>query len=217
MFRKSLNVFLAAGFLLTAATSFAATTITFDDISTSPPFYEGSLPNGYQGLDWSYFLVQSHLPGASPTGYDAGLVSGPNDAFGFAGFPASFSSPTPFTFTSGYFTGAFNDGLNITIQGFNGATLLDSETIIVSSTAPTLEVFNWTDLTEVTFNSFGGTHNPAYPSAGNTAGTQFVVDNLVINGSSLPEPGEYSMIVVGLVGLIVLRKRTESGRLNSTK
>ena len=33
-------------------------------------------------------------------------------------------------------------------------------TIVVSSTAPTLETFNWSGLTEVTFNSFGGTPIP---------------------------------------------------------
>jgi hypothetical protein len=129
-------------------------------------------------------------------------MSPPNEAYNEWGTPANFSSPTPFTFTSAYITGAWNSGLNITIQGFNGATMVDSETIVVSSTAPTLETFNWSGLTEVTFNSFGGTPNPTYDGFG----TQFALDNLTINAPT-PEPSGSLLVGVGLAALTLLRKR----------
>ena len=86
--------------------------------------------NGYQGFDWSNFwvLAGAFLP---LSGYSAGMVSAPNVAYNSFGDPASFSSTTDFTLTSGDFTGAWNDGLSITVQGFNGATLLDSVTFVV--------------------------------------------------------------------------------------
>ena len=169
--------------LLFAAVSLApngwAAVITFDDINTGGTLV--SIPNGYAGSNWSNF--DAHSGSDIPlSGYTAGLVSSPNDAFNSGGTPSSLSSITPFSFVSGYFTGAWNDGLNITIQGLNGANILDSMTIIVSSTAPTLETFNWTGLTQVTFNSFGGTPNPRYASTG--SGTHFVLDNLTINACS---------------------------------
>jgi hypothetical protein len=141
------------------------------------------------------------------SGYDAGMVSAPNLAYNSFGTPASFSSTTDFTLTSGDFTGAWNDGLSITVQGFSGATMVDSVTFVVSSTAPTRETFNWANLTEVTFSSFGGTRNPLYLGDG----TNFAPDNLVVNGADpVPEPASLMLLGTGLVATVTRFRRRRS-------
>lgn len=196
---KSPAVFSVAGLLLAAATGFAGT-ITFDDIVTAGQI---QISNGYQGFNWNNFFVIPPLSYSPNSGYAAGLVSSPNDAYNGYGTAATLSSATPFTLTSGYFTAAWNDGLNIIITGYNGATVVDSETIVISATAPTLETFDWSGLTEVLFVSLGGTPDPAYTSSG----FQFALDNLTINGSSsTPEPSGYLLVGVGLATLTLLRK-----------
>lgn len=188
-----LSRFLLAAHLLFATPVALANVITFDDIGIV------TLPNGYQNLNWDNFAT--HPGNYFGTGYAAGLISSPNDAFNQFGKPASFSSITPFTFVSGYFTAAWNDGLNITIEGLNGTNVLDLRTIVVSNTGPTLEIFNWTDVTQVEFNSFGGTPNPyVLPPA-----FHFVLDNLTID--AVPEPGMSLVVAIISLGVIQLRRK----------
>lgn len=178
-----------------------AEVITFDDIDTGGDLV--AISNGYAGLDWTNF--GAHSPTYVPhSGYASGIVSGSNDAFNMFGAQANFSSTTSFTFVSAYFTGAWNDGLNITIQGLNGSTVLDTATIIVNASAPTLATFNWAGLTEVTFKSFGGTANPADQTSG--AGTNFVMDNLTLT-SAVPEPATGVWVIAPLLGIVTLRRR----------
>src|SRR5580658_9890020 len=108
-----------------------ATVITFSDLDI------GSLtaiPNGYAGFNWSNFYLHTSETGS---GYGVGVLSYSGAAYNGLGNPASLSSATPFSFVSSDFTGAWNDGLNITIDGFDGERLLDSTTITVDSTSPT--------------------------------------------------------------------------------
>jgi hypothetical protein len=154
--------------------------ITFDDISL-PPIYNsyGSIPNGYQGLNWNNFYViySAALP---LSGYAAGMVSFPNAAFNSTGAPASLSSTTPFTFTSGYFTAAWNDGLTVQVQGLNSGTVLYTQSLVLSAATPMLVTFNWQGVTEVDFAASGGTLHAGYNGG---PGTQFVMDNLSIVAS----------------------------------
>lgn len=194
----SIRIAVMGGALLAASTCFAGV-ITFDDISV-PPGYDSYVPilNGYQSFDWNNFGA-FYGPGSPLSGYAAGVISSPNVAFNLAANPASFSSDTQFTFTSTYFTAAWNDGLNITIEGLDGATVVDSTTIVVSATVPTLATFGWDGLTEVDFTSFGGTQHSGYTGHG----TEFALDNLTINGT--PEPS--TVLLVGVSGLALLYSR----------
>jgi hypothetical protein len=198
-----LKTVVLGGALMAAPACFAGV-ITFDDIAVAPAPYV-LITNGYQSLDWSNFYA-AYAPGDPNSGYLAGMVSPPNVAFNGGGNPASFSSVTPFTLTSAYFTGAWNDGLNITIQGLNGATVVDSTTIVVSATSPTLYSFDWTGLTAVDFASSGGTPHPGYDGAG----TQFALDNLTIN--AVPEPSTALLTCIGLGGLIFFRAAAGSAQ-----
>src|SRR5260221_13569032 len=81
------------------------------------------------------------------------------------GAPAEIDSlGTNFNFLSAYLTGAWNNNLNIEVQGFSGTNLLYDTTVVASATSPTLFTFNYLDIDRLTFNSFGGQKNAGFPS-----------------------------------------------------
>jgi hypothetical protein len=158
--------------------------ITFDDLS---PSGNGDLiANGYEGFQWDNFYA---LNGASnnynPSGYMNGVVSPENVAYNGFGDPATLSATGPdvFTFNSVYLTAAWNDGLIIAIDGYQGSVLVYSQTVTVDTHGPTLFNFNYANIDRLTFSSSGGTPNPAYTIF---PGYQFVMDDLSIN--AVPEP-----------------------------
>jgi hypothetical protein len=53
---------------------------------------------------------------------------------------------------------------------------VDTVTFVVNASGPTLEVFNWADLTKVTFSATGGANH-----GDDGRGTEFVLDSLTIN------------------------------------
>lgn len=115
---------------------------------------------------------------------------------------------SPFTFNSAYFTAAWNDGLTIDVTGKLGGVTEDATSFVVNTSGPTLETFNWTDIDELDFSSFGGV-NHGY--TGN--GTQFAMDNMTINGpvTATPEPRLLLFLIVGLACIVGVQ------RLNTAK
>jgi len=174
----------------------SASTINFDDV------HQGTL-NGsnYHGLSWTNFGVKNG--GVPPgTGYDHGTVSAPNVAFNGNGDLASFGSATAFGLQDAYFAGAWNDGLTIHIVGTAGA-LTYTKDVVVNTGAPVDVVFNWANLTNVSFSSTGGT--PHYGLTG--TGTNFAMDNVTVTG--VPEPETYGMLLagLGLIGWMARRRK----------
>ena len=136
-------------------------------------------------------------------GYYYGMVSAPNVAFNDWGGPAEIDSPgTNFNFLSAYLTGAWNDNLNIEVQGFNGTNLLYDQTVVASATNPTLFAFNYLDIDSLTFNSFGGQKDPAFPPGG---GAQFAMDNMSFE--FVPEPSTVLLAALGALALYAFLKR----------
>src|SRR5450759_5191388 len=135
----------------------SAHVFTFDDLSASAT---GTwIPNGYAGLNWSNFAVvnaPAYTILVGPNGYQNGLVSGTNVAFNSGGTEA-ITSGGVFTFNSAYFTAAWNDGLTISLTGYNGGSLVDSTSFVVNTSGPTLETLNWSNVDQVVFDSSGGT------------------------------------------------------------
>jgi hypothetical protein len=168
-----------------------AGTLTFDDISCNGT----QVPSGYGGLNWNnmYCLNASTEP---PSGYQNGMVSSPNVAYNAFGNTAVVSD-TSFTLNSAYFTGAWNDGLNITVTGYDsGHVQIDTTTFVVNTSGPTFETFNWTGLAELDFSSFGGT-----PHGYNGQGTQFVLDNMTINQPvGAADPSSTLLLSINLLG-----------------
>ncbi|MFN0164988.1 MAG: lipase/acyltransferase domain-containing protein [Bryobacteraceae bacterium] len=176
---------LVACALLTGS-SVGATTIDFEDLLVEDGCCVFVSTFGqYRGLIWDNFII-SRVPdtgGVTRSGASIGLVSGRKLIFNNDGAPAGFSSDTPFTFVSAWLTAVWNDGLNITIQGFNRGSLVAETTVVVSATQRTLVTLNWSGLTAVRFTSFGGTPYPPYAPLGGP-GHHFALDDLNISGSA---------------------------------
>lgn len=195
-------VFCVLGCVFAVASS--AATITFDDIQLDASGY-AQIQNGYQGLNWSNFMVR---PG-TVAGYANGMVSAPNVAYNSNAGEASVSAVPGQTFnlTDGFFAGAWMNGLNIHVVG----TFSDSSTVTqdftVDETTSTDEFFNWSNLVNVSFTSSGGTP-PASITVLSGPAAHFSLDNLTI--AVVPEPSSMILMSAGLIGLVYARRRTAS-------
>jgi hypothetical protein len=165
--------------------SSSADVLTFEGLGNLTP-----IPNGYGGLNWSNFYTidaSANLPGS---GYEHGLVSGTVAAFNAFADPASVSAPAgTFNFHGAYLTGAWNDGLNIQVEGIVGGVPVFSQTVVVDTVRPWWFTFNYASVESVRFTTFGGT------DAGlGGSGTHLAMDEFKFNctgpdgdGDSVPD------------------------------
>jgi len=143
--------------------------ITFDDL----PYRLQPVPASYDNLTWSNFYYLNGVVGRT-SGYTAGMISTPKVAYNGNGAPASISAAGPFVLYSGYVTAAWDDNLQLEVQGFNGQTLTYDTTYTLSATNATLIELNYVGVTSVQFITSGGVHHRGY----NGAGSEFVLDNV---------------------------------------
>jgi hypothetical protein len=128
---------------------------TFDDITTDN---YGAVPNGYLGLNWSGFsLLNAPNYFTQDTGYVRGNTSPDYVVFAYGTGTVSGVDDDEFEFVSTTLTAAWNDNLNIDINGYRDGLLIYETTVIVSDDEPTVFTFNWDDVDEVTFSPYGGT------------------------------------------------------------
>ena len=132
-----------------------------------------------------------------PSGYQNfdGPNLGSNVAFngggrnGAAPPPVNFSRRTPFELDSFYLAAAWRDGLEVAVTGElcsppaspQTCVVVDSTTLTVNESGPTLETLNWNDVNKVVFQSVPGSGVPV----GFTQGYSFVLDNVSVG----PRPG----------------------------
>ncbi len=195
--------FLASFAGLCLADPASATLITFDDLPDTSLYHR--ILNPYDGFDWSshfWYLNGADYPSYYHSGYKHGVVSAPNVAFNGGGRSVNFSSGMPFELDSFYLAAAWRRGLKVTVTGELNGVVVDSTTLTVKRSGPTLETFNW-DVNKVIFHSFGGV--PV-----DFEGYQFVLDNLSVssvpessNGSfdAVPESSTWTLMLVGFAGL----------------
>jgi hypothetical protein len=211
---------LCVGFMALPAIA-QAQTINFDDLSTSPPSSTDPLcpvpmlTNGYHGFNWNNFFVvkgsQYHDPFLHldtycivPGGFRFGVVSPPNVAFNGYGDPASVSNANSFTFNSVYMTAAWNDGLDVLVQGYVGLYPFYSQLLVVNTSPAKQYVFNWTGVDKVSFTSSGGT-----PAGYLGSGEHIVFDDLTVSNVT-PEPQTLLLLATGLTGIgAVIRRRRQ--------
>lgn len=202
MSKRFITALFASALTLGAASAAQATVLTFDELggSTTP------IPNGYGGLGWSNM---NYLDAAgyqsTPNGYLYGMVSANNVAYNAYGNMA-VTSGSLFDFNGAYFTGAWNNGLNINLLGYNNSVLLYNQTIVVSSNAPTWFQLDYMGINELRFISYGGVW-----AGYSGSGYQFAMDNFTFNEPqqpvATPEPGTIALVGAGLVGLGYWRRR----------
>lgn len=153
--------------------------ITFDNLHTT----ETPIPNGYGGLNWTNFRVLNVFTYNLASGYKNAAVSPPNVAYNAFGDPASFSATHPFTLQSLYLTAAWNDGMNIQIDGLSGGVVTHTADVTVNTSGPAIFTLDWQSVDDVTLVASGGTHHAGYSGVG----TAFAMDNLQV--TSVPEAG----------------------------
>jgi hypothetical protein len=188
---------LACIYFAAAGTALAADpfTITFDDL---PAGSGSAVPAGYAGLQWNNFGCRDRRTFTSESGYLYGMVSAWNIVANLNGNPALIGAGS-FDLNSAYLTGAWNDGLQVRVEGFRGGSLAYDNTYTVVSTASTLISFNYLGVDSVRFSSFGGT-----PHGYRGSGTHFVMDNLTV---TVPEPSAVELVGLGVGALMIARPR----------
>ena len=210
-------VFLASLVGLSLADPASAKVITFDDLPND--FAPQRIPDPYDGFDWSahfFYLDGTDYP--YPSGYQTGVASAPNVAFnagGSNGQPppsVNFSRRAPFELDSFDLTAAWRDGLEVKVTGEQCSSAqtcvtVDSRTLTVSTSGPTLETFNW-DVNEVVFNSVKNSGVPV----GFDNQYQFVLDNVTFGPvpklstrfnafEAAPELPTWALMLLGFAGL----------------
>ena len=183
-----------------------AATITFDNVTNSQLDLIG---NQYEGFNWTNFgVIKDGFYNNS--GYNNGIVSGEYTGFNAWGQTATVSSNTLFDFNGAFLAAAWNNGLNIQVDGFRDGLNLFSKTVRVDTDAATWFDFNFLDIDRVSFTSFGGT------DAGlDAGGNQLVIDNFTFNdqptSQAVPEPGTIAALgLIGLGGLLTNKKLNAS-------
>ncbi len=191
-------------FLLGSSGAAWAEVLTFEDLT--PTYYYGTdIPGNYAGFQWANWYGAS-IPqyfqdfGVGGGAYPNAVVSGNWVAYDGAGNPAEISlSSGSFDLNSVYLTAAWNDGLQMEVQGFTGDKLTYDNIYTVNTAAPTLLTLDYSGVTAVDFIPSGGTPNPVYASGG--GGENFAIDDLNLS-IVVPEPSTFSL--VGLAGGFML-------------
>jgi hypothetical protein len=184
---------------LIASPAGAATTIGFEDLAGTGT----ALPASYAGLEWTNFFAVDAADGdLSPSGYLNAAVSGSKSIYNGFEAAATIAGMTGLRLESAFFTAAFNDGLEITAQAFDGSVLLYSTTFTVDTNGPTRRDFGWSGMTSVTFSATGGTDRFFDQS-----GTNFAIDDI----SVVPEPATWLTMTLGL-GAVALALRRRNAR-----
>ena len=143
-----------------AAIASAGQLLTFDDLHTS--CYD-PITNGYAGFNWTNVWVANSV--CLGNGYVNGTISSPNVAFNGYGLDASFNVVSgTFSLTSAYVTSV--NGSSITVEGYNGSTLVYNKAYPLNGAAPTFITFDYNNITEVYIT-----------------GGKFALDNITINGA----------------------------------
>ena len=180
-----------------------AATIGFDDLSN-----ESSIYDGYHGFNWDNLVVlnaNDFHNKYGDNGYTNGLVSGNNVAFNTNGMVGLVNGQS-FTFNGAYLTAAWNDNLNITVEGLLDGITKYTKTVVVNTDSPNWFNFDFQDINGLQFTSFGGT------DAGfNGSGTHFAMDNFTYNEPTqyVPEPITGLVLAAGMGGAALGRAKSK--------
>ena len=197
---RRFNLLLAASFLTLASAAGAQTVINFDNLS------DGSVvTTQYAGVEFSsstgftnYVTAQNQYNASKPNF----ICSGP------IGRGINCSSPTIVTFLSAV-TNVSLKGMGINDVGnmkvaqvdlYNGATFLGSQDILGNGQGfdPLfIDLMSWGTITRLELNNITDVAGIGWDDFAYTAG----------NMSAVPEPASVVLLVTGLAGIVVVRRR----------
>ncbi|MEH1858950.1 MAG: PEP-CTERM sorting domain-containing protein [Nostoc sp.] len=193
-----------------------ALVLTFDDLPAPEFDYGSPIPNGYGGLNWDNFnYLTTPNYSINPSGYIYGTVSSPNVAYNSFGNPATVSTVSlgsgQFDFNSAYLTTAWNNGLDILVEGFSGGITKYATTVTVDTTSPRLFNFDFLGIDSLKFTSSGGV-DVGYGGFG----TEIVLDNFTYNSETVPEPTTLlGLLTVASFGVALSHKQKQQQKVTS--
>lgn len=165
---------------LILAQSALATLITFDDITMEDLIKTAGQPIFHDGGGWGTenFLVS--LSGG------VGAVSKPASIYSVPVGAAIFGRYAAFDLNSAYLTGSGADDTKVQIIGSYRGQILYDNIFTLSSSAPTLCIFDYVGIETVYFRAPGSTgREDSY--------VRFSMDDIIVNetASAIPEPETY--------------------------
>jgi hypothetical protein len=126
------------------------TTLTFDDLVVDPGTGDAEIGDGYGGFDWNGAFVfdvpqfETIQPG---NGYRA--VS-PSNAVRDGG-SVMIERAEDFDFLSGWFSAAFKDDLNVTVDAYDDGNLVNSQDIVLDFGDAAKFTFNFASMDKIVF------------------------------------------------------------------
>lgn len=175
---KKILMLLSLGLIL--ARPVCATLITFDDITMQDLIRTAGQPVFRDGGGWGTenFLVS--LSGS------IGAVSQPVCIYSVPIGPSLFGRYAAFDFNSAYLTGSGTGDTQVQIIGSYRGQILYDNIFTLSSSAPTLCIFNYLGIETVSFRVPRSTGRE-------DSHVRFSMDNIVVNEttSAIPEPETY--------------------------
>jgi hypothetical protein len=173
---------------------------TFDDLPYTPGYVaQGTVPDGYLGLNWDQ-LIYFEAATRNPTvGYLPATVSAPHVTANRFEHPVTITTPDStqrFTFVGAYFGAGWNNGLQVEVDGYVNNILQNTRTVTANTTGSQWFEFDYPDINKLIISSSGGTAAFA-PNFGSF--THFAMDNFTIS-IAVPEPGTFWLVAFGVLG-----------------
>lgn len=213
---RVISVVLLTGWLHSAF----ALTVTFDDIDASAADVSLDGLSPYQGFTWTDFFAYTTFPGFP--GFNNGIVSPENAAYSGGEFFGTTVTPVigkiqsadAFDFVSAWLGSGYYDGLNLTVQGLLGGTVLFSQAVTVDTGGAQFIAFNYTGIDELNFFGTQTAQTTDPFLCGDFNCTQFTVDDLIFAPASepppppnsVPEPSSLALIALGAFAAGVRRR-----------
>lgn len=187
--KKFLSLLVITALSIGIVNSAKAAVLGFDTLSNTEIY------DGYGGLNWEN--MWAYGGGMQGTGYWNGVVSPTKIAYNRSGQVANITSSTPFNFNGAHLTAAWDEPLNVKIEGFLGNSLNFTKTVVVNDSAPTWVDFNFANVDKLRIDTWTATKTEGF--------TQVVIDDF--DFTPVPEPTTMLLGLAGIGGIFAVRRK----------